>query len=207
MTKIKLDYHEEVKLNRFLESGKSLVDFLPDYIINLCGRIEETSDFEIDRNLLIKRIEYYIENEQEYYANNVLLFIQDLNFDKLKIGFGSLNIENRDFQNAIENVIFDECKVSKGARNAKKINNFLTLFEKDSKLISYNIIENVIFGECIENKFVELMISDIFKERIAIYGIILSDNVVNMSLNSIEDITLIGYVSRELILNIKGKLV
>lgn len=207
MTKIVLDEREKFRLHKFLEKGKDLVASLPTYIINLCERIEETSKFDIDRNLLTKRVEYYVENEQDYYDNNVLLFIQDLNFDKLKIGFGSLNIENREFQNAIENVLFDECKVSKGAGNAKKINNFLTLFGKDSKLISYNIIENVIFGECIENKFVELMISDIFKERIAIYGIILSDNVVNMSLNSIEDITLIGYVSRELILNIKGDLI
>ncbi len=196
MTKIVLDEREKFRLHKFLEKGKDLVDSLPTYIINLCERIEETSKFDIDRNLLTKRVEYYVENEQDYYDNNVLLFIQDINFDKLRLVL--TKSESEDFQTVIKNIIFDECKVSKGPKSFKKFNDFITLFEKDSKLISYNVIED---------RFVEFMISNHFNNRLEIYGVSLGENVADMTLRSINEIVLIGYVSKELILNIRGDLI
>ncbi len=196
MTKIILDEREKFRLHKFLEKGKDLVDSLPTYIINLCERIEETSKFDIDRNLLTKRVEYYVENEQDYYDNNVLLFIQDINFDKLRLVL--TKSESEDFQTVIKNIIFDECKVSKGPKSFKKFNDFITLFEKDSKLISYNVIED---------RFVEFMISNHFNNRLEIYGVSLGENVADMTLRSINEIVLIGYVSKELILNIRGDLI
>lgn len=196
MTKIVLDEREKFRLHKFLEKGKDLVASLPTYIINLCERIEETSKFDIDRNLLTKRVEYYVENEQDYYDNNVLLFIQDINFDKLRLVL--TKSESEDFQTVIKNIIFDECKVSKGPKSFKKFNDFITLFEKDAKIVSYNIIE---YG------FVEFMISNHFNNRIEIYGVSLGENVADMTLRSINEIVLIGYVSKELILNIRGDLI
>jgi hypothetical protein len=196
MTKIVLDEREKFRLHKFLEKGKDLVASLPTYIINLCERIEETSKFDIDRNLLTKRVEYYVENEQDYYDNNVLLFIQDINFDKLRLVL--TKSESEDFQTDIKNIIFDECKVSKGPKSFKKFNDFITLFEKDSKLISYNVIED---------RFVEFMISNHFNNRLEIYGVSLGENVADMTLRSINEIVLIGYVSKELILNIRGDLI
>ena len=196
MTKIILDEREKFRLHKFLEKGKDLVASLPTYIINLCERIEETSKFDIDRNLLTKRVEYYVENEQDYYDNNVLLFIQDINFDKLRLVL--TKSESEDFQTVMKNIIFNECKVSKGPKSFKKFNDFITLFEKDSKLISYNIIED---------RFVEFMISNHFNNRLEIYGVSLGENVADMTLRSINEIVLIGYVSKELILNIRGDLI
>ena len=196
MTKIILDEREKFRLHKFLEKGKDLVASLPTYIINLCERIEETSKFDIDRNLLTKRVEYYVENEQDYYDNNVLLFIQDINFDKLRLVL--TKSESEDFQTVMKNIIFNECKVSKGPKSFKKFNDFITLFEKDSKLISYNVIED---------GFVEFMISNHFNNRLEIYGISLNENVADMTLKSINEIVIIGYVSRELILNIKRDLI
>lgn len=196
MTKIILDEREKFRLHKFLEKGKDLVASLPTYIINLCERIEETSKFDIDRNLLTKRVEHYVENEQDYYDNNVLLFIQDINFDKLRLVL--TKSESEDFQTVMKNIIFNECKVSKGPKSFKKFNDFITLFEKDSKLISYNIIED---------RFVEFMISNHFNNRLEIYGVSLGENVADMTLRSINEIVLIGYVSKELILNIRGDLI
>lgn len=196
MTKIVLDEREKFRLHKFFEKGKDLVASLPAYIINLCERIEETSKFDIDRNLLTKRVEYYVENEQDYYDNNVLLFIQDINFDKLRLVL--TKSESEDFQTVMKNIIFDECKVSKGPKSFKKFNDFITLFEKDAKIVSYNIIED---------GFVEFMISNHFNNRIEIYGISLNENVADMTLKSINEIVIIGYVSRELILNIKRDLI
>ena len=196
MTKIVLDEREKFRLHKFLDSGKDLVASLPAYIINLCERIEETSKFDIDRNLLTKRVEYYVENEQDYYDNNVLLFIQDINFDKLRLVL--TKSESEDFQTVMKNIIFNECKVSKGPKSFKKFNDFITLFEKDAKIVSYNIIED---------GFVEFMISNHFNNRIEIYGISLNENVADMTLKSINEIVIIGYVSRELILNIKRDLI
>lgn len=196
MTKIVLDEREKFRLHKFLEKGKDLVASLPAYIINLCERIEETSKFDIDRNLLTKRVEYYVENEQDYYDNNVLLFIQDINFDKLRLVL--TKSESEDFQTVMKNIIFDECKVSKGPKSFKKFNDFITLFEKDAKIVSYNIIED---------RFVEFMISNHFNNRIEIYGVSLRENVSDMTLRSINEIVLIGYVSKELILNIRGDLI
>lgn len=196
MTKIVLDEREKFRLHKFLEKGKDLVASLPTYIINLCERIEETSKFDIDRNLLTKRVEYYVENEQDYYDNNVLLFIQDINFDKLRLVL--TKSESEDFQTVMKNIIFNECKVSKGPKSFKKFNDFITLFEKDSKLISYNVIED---------RFVEFMISNHFNNRLEIYGVSLGENVADMTLRSINEIVLIGYVSKELILNIRGDLI
>lgn len=196
MTKIVLDEREKFRLHKFLEKGKDLVASLPTYIINLCERIEETSKFDIDRNLLTKRVEYYVENEQDYYDNNVLLFIQDINFDKLRLVL--TKSESEDFQTVIKNIIFDECKVSKGPKSFKKFNDFITLFEKDAKIVSYNIIED---------GFVEFMISNHFNNRLEIYGVSLGENVADMTLRSINEIVLIGYVSKELILNIRGDLI
>ena len=196
MTKIILDEREKFRLHKFLEKGKDLVASLPAYIINLCERIEETSKFDIDRNLLTKRVEYYVENEQDYYDNNVLLFIQDINFDKLRLVL--TKSESEDFQTVMKNIIFNECKVSKGPKSFKKFNDFITLFEKDAKIVSYNIIED---------GFVEFMISNHFNNRIEIYGISLNENVADMTLKSINEIVIIGYVSRELILNIKRDLI
>ena len=196
MTKIVLDEREKFRLHKFLEKGKDIVASLPTYIINLCERIEETSKFDIDRNLLTKRVEYYVENEQDYYDNNVLLFIQDINFDKLRLVL--TKSESEDFQTVMKNIIFDECKVSKGPKSFKKFNDFITLFEKDAKIVSYNIIED---------RFVEFMISNHFNNRIEIYGVSLGENVADMTLRSINEIVLIGYVSRELILNIRGDLI
>ena len=196
MTKIVLDEREKFRLHKFLEKGKDIVASLPTYIINLCERIEETSKFDIDRNLLTKRVEYYVENEQDYYDNNVLLFIQDINFDKLRLVL--TKSESEDFQTVMKNIIFDECKVSKGPKSFKKFNDFITLFEKDAKIVSYNIIED---------RFVEFMISNHFNNRLEIYGVSLGENVADMTLRSINEIVLIGYVSRELILNIRGDLI
>ena len=196
MTKIVLDEREKFRLHKFLDSGKDLVASLPTYIINLCERIEETSKFDIDRNLLTKRVEYYVENEQDYYDNNVLLFIQDINFDKLRLVL--TKSESEDFQTVMKNIIFNECKVSKGPKSFKKFNDFITLFEKDAKIVSYNIIED---------GFVEFMISNHFNNRIEIYGISLNENVADMTLKSINEIVIIGYVSKELILNIKRDLI
>lgn len=196
MTKIVLDEREKFRLHKFLDSGKDLVASLPAYIINLCERIEETSKFDIDRNLLTKRVEYYVENEQDYYDNNVLLFIQDINFDKLRLVL--TKSESEDFQTVMKNIIFNECKVSKGPKSFKKFNDFITLFEKDAKIVSYNIIED---------GFVEFMISNHFNNRIEIYGISLNENVADMTLKSINEIVIIGYVSKELILNIKRDLI
>ena len=196
MTKIILDEREKFRLHKFLEKGKDLVASLPTYIINLCERIEETSKFDIDRNLLTKRVEYYVENEQDYYDNNVLLFIQDINFDKLRLVL--TKSESEDFQTVMKNIIFNECKVSKGPKSFKKFNDFITLFEKDAKIVSYNIIED---------GFVEFMISNHFNNRLEIYGVSLGENVADMTLRSINEIVLIGYVSKELILNIRGDLI
>ena len=126
MTKIVLDEREKFRLHKFLEKGKDLVASLPTYIINLCERIEETSKFDIDKSLLTKRVEHYVENEQDYYDNNVLLFIQDINFDKLRLVL--TKSESEDFQTVMKNIIFDECKVSKGPKSFKKFNDFITLF-------------------------------------------------------------------------------
>ena len=196
MTKIVLDEREKFRLHKFLEKGKDLVASLPTYIINLCERIEETSKFDIDRNLLTKRVEYYVENEQDYYDNNVLLFIQDINFDKLRLVL--TKSESEDFQTVMKNIIFNECKVSKGPKSFKKFNDFITLFEKDAKIVSYNIIED---------GFVEFMISNHFNNRLEIYGVSLGENVADMTLKSINEIVIIGYVSKELILNIKRDLI